>query len=588
MALSCVKEKDTTPEGTVTTTIPFRAVVQGSDPTRASISDEFGTGSYIFQEGDRLFVVDTETDGTKLYGVLTLIDGADTGSGIFEGTLTCVDFTPIPATELSAILVGPNQALYTISDDKITATTYPSSIAYEAGGLAEYVKKYSNFTSSSAFGDKSFTLEQQTVFLNFSIENIAKTALDGGSEQSTVTVSIKKGDPLTAVRSFSGIDLEGGSYFASAHFIGVLALTDDISSGQIFVENSTPISCGDPIPSDLTLQANKYYNVSRSPGGSWDGLTIRATTSDTRITFKYSNIQYSIDRGISWHDATVNSQIPATGDPALSNGEELWVRGKNTSYANIGGSTPLFTTTNTVHIYGDIMSLMCDESWVRQSAVGTQAFYQALKGVAVDIPADKDLVLSATTLGTSCYDSMFYGCTSLTKTPILPATTMALACYSKMFEGCTNLSNVPSTLLPAMKLANGCYSRMFWNCTSLVTAPDLPAITAAPGCYFCMFRHCSKLNSVKCYLPQAGFTNTTNTRPSSYTDTSDPPANVMSAWTVSNLWTVVNKWLNNTCTDNGGQKGSFQCPSDMTSIYKTGDNDVGAVPTSKWTVSALP
>ena len=529
LTLSCVKEHETlVPEGTVTFTIPYKAVVQGSELTRASISDSsFGEGvHYLFQTGDRLFIVDAATGGENLWGVLTLISGENTGSGIFEGTLNCT-VSPTDETRLSATLVGPDQALYTISlsGDKITGPTYPPSIPYEAGGLADYVKKYSHFTSSSLFGARSFTLTQQTVFLNFSIENIAKSALNDSSEP--ITVSIKKGEPLETVRSFSGITLEGGNYFANAHFIGVLALTDDIRSGQIFVENSTPISCGDPFSDLLTLEENKYYNVYRSCGGSWDGFTIQATASDTRITFKYANIQYSIDRGITWNDATVDSPIPSSEDPALSIGEEIWVRGKNTSYANTGGSTPLFTPTNLVNIYGDIMSLMCDENWVRGSAVGNQAFYQAFKGVAVNIPADKDLNLSATTLDTSCYQGMFQGCTSLTKAPLLPATTAAASCYKSMFDGCAALVTPPPSL-PATTVGTQAYYQMFQGCTSLTYTPSFPgekgtlsgsqnyyqmfnlcsALTTTSGklftydtvlteeCFHGMFRHCSKLANV--------------------------------------------------------------------------------------------
>lgn len=529
LTLSCVKEHETlVPEGTVTFTIPYKAVVQGSELTRASISDSsFGEGvHYLFQTGDRLFIVDAATGGENLWGVLTLISGENTGSGIFEGTLNCT-VSPTDETGLSATLVGPDQALYTISlsGDKITGPTYPPSIPYEAGGLADYVKKYSHFTSSSPFGARSFTLTQQTVFLNFSIENIAKSALNDSSEP--ITVSIKKGEPLETVRSFSGITLEGGNYFANAHFIGVLALTDDISSGQIFVENSTPISCGDPFSDLLTLEENKYYNVYRSCGGSWDGFTIQATASDTRITFKYANIQYSIDRGISWNDATVDSPIPSSEDPALSIGEEIWVRGKNTSYANTGGSTPLFTPTNLVNIYGDIMSLMCDENWVRGSAVGNQAFYQAFKGVAVNIPADKDLNLSAMTLGISCYEGMFNGCTSLIKAPVLPATTVAASSYKSMFEECTALTTPPSSL-SATTLGAEAYSRMFASCSSLTYTPSFPGVKAnlsgsqnffqmfdecialvttsgklftddtelTEECFHGMFRHCTKLANV--------------------------------------------------------------------------------------------
>ncbi len=201
-------------------------------------------------------------------------------------------------------------------------------------------------------------------------------------------------------------------------------------------------------------------------------------------------------------------------------------------------------------------------------------------------------LLPATTMAVGCYNQMFYGCNQITAIPVnfLPATTLAVACYRKMFELCTAISTVPSNLLPVTTLANGCYSRMFCYCESLTTAPDLPATVAAPGCYFNIFRYCKKLNSLRCYLPLAGFTDLTDSQPADCTssDTADPTVAELGNWTTGNLWSVVNKWLNATCTDNGGNKGSFKCPSDMMkNKYKTGDNAVGAVPTNKWTISEL-
>ena len=62
-------------------------------------------------------------------------------------------------------------------------------------------------------------------------------------------------------------------------------------------------------------------------------------------------------------------------------------------------------------------------------------------------------------LASSCYSSMFYGCTSLTQAPALPATTLASNCYENMFSGCTSLNQAPE--LPATTLAEGCYGSMF-------------------------------------------------------------------------------------------------------------------------------
>ena len=68
-------------------------------------------------------------------------------------------------------------------------------------------------------------------------------------------------------------------------------------------------------------------------------------------------------------------------------------------------------------------------------------------------------IAAATTLASSCYSSMFSGCTSLTTAPELPATTLADSCYSSMFSGCTLLTTAPE--LPATTLVNGCYYSMF-------------------------------------------------------------------------------------------------------------------------------
>ena len=99
--------------------------------------------------------------------------------------------------------------------------------------------------------------------------------------------------------------------------------------------------------------------------------------------------------------------------------------------------------------------------------------------------------LPVTTLVDKCYGNMFNSCTSLTTSPALPATTLADSCYNGMFYGCTNLTQAPA--LPATTLASYCYNFMFFNCTSLTQAPELPATTLASYCYNGMFYNCTKL-----------------------------------------------------------------------------------------------
>jgi len=69
---------------------------------------------------------------------------------------------------------------------------------------------------------------------------------------------------------------------------------------------------------------------------------------------------------------------------------------------------------------------------------------------------------------------MFYGCTSITRTPILPATTLASTCYQSMFYGCTSLTTVSA--LPATTgwgRYDGDYNAMFSNCTSLYASDTM-------------------------------------------------------------------------------------------------------------------
>ncbi|MDY5646157.1 MAG: hypothetical protein SPF22_04020 [Candidatus Onthovivens sp.] len=101
--------------------------------------------------------------------------------------------------------------------------------------------------------------------------------------------------------------------------------------------------------------------------------------------------------------------------------------------------------------------------------------------------------LPATTLTTQCYSYMFAGCTKLTTAPALPATTLAETCYNSMFKGCTSLTTAPA--LPATTLAQSCYNSMFYGCTSLTTAPELPATTLADRCYNSMFDGCTSLTT---------------------------------------------------------------------------------------------
>ena len=131
-----------------------------------------------------------------------------------------------------------------------------------------------------------------------------------------------------------------------------------------------------------------------------------------------------------------------------------------------------FNLTGKLSAGGNINSLLSQDESVYKNitdyttfeTANGQTFYSLFSWQSALVDASL-LKLSTNKLAPSCYDSMFYSCTSLIKAPKLPATTLALSCYNTMFSGCTSLNQAPE--LPATTLAEYCYCNMFSRCTSL-------------------------------------------------------------------------------------------------------------------------
>lgn len=216
-------------------------------------------------------------------------------------------------------------------------------------------------------------------------------------------------------------------------------------------------------------------------------LTIEALEDEFSVFFE-QRIEYGID-GKGWKILE-----PFTYTPLIKAGQTLSFRGEltPTAYSGIGR----FNLSKGCNLKGNCLSLIFgDDAADNLDLSGKDSCFYSLFEGSDGIKNVSPTFLPATTLAVHCYNSMFYGCTSLTTAPELPATTLANHCYSNMFYGCTSLTAAPK--LPATTLAYGCYGNMFYNCTSLTVAPELPATTLADYCYDEMFRGCSKLNYIK-------------------------------------------------------------------------------------------
>lgn len=205
--------------------------------------------------------------------------------------------------------------------------------------------------------------------------------------------------------------------------------------------------------------------------------------SDTAQTIEYSK------NGGEW------TSITATADGA----EIPVVTGDNLRFRGTAWPGPVscqFASTCQFSVKGNPSSLKYGDVLTGNEALEEECFV-SLFAECEGLTSAADLALPATTLAGSCYDSMFYGCTSLTAVPELPGATLAFRCYAFMFSGCASLTTTPE--LPATTLEEECYDAMFSGCTSLEVAPELPATTLALSCYAEMFSDCTNLSEVKCY-----------------------------------------------------------------------------------------
>ena len=208
------------------------------------------------------------------------------------------------------------------------------------------------------------------------------------------------------------------------------------------------------------------------------------------ITPKYTNtgvtLQYSLD-GSTWTTIATGATTPSANI--------MYFRGQATGTKSLYSSSATtnawaFTGATNLECNGKLDRLLQDTLGDDNDilTIGSYCYNSMFYGCIRLITAP---ALPATKLANYCYINMFSNCSSLVTAPALPATALASGCYDSMLRGCISLTTAPA--LPATTLANYCYNSMFYGCTKLITAPVLPAITLATQCYYRMFYGCTKI-----------------------------------------------------------------------------------------------
>ena len=244
-------------------TIPYTVTVGQGEAvgTRATVDSDLKT--LRFAAGDQLYV--SSDSRADLTGVLTLKSGDEgkTSGATFEGTLTYTGDDPDADLAIKATLVGSSNVGVKITDDKVTGVTYPTA-AY-CDDVNDAVKKYSNLTGTSTYGAQSFTLTQQTAFLNFAI-----TFEDGTTTGTVLNAVVSNGGSAICTASVTTTE---ESEKVVAKFVLPVAKGTTLSSATVKMGDKEAISFG----ASQTLEG-KVYNVKKTM--AFAGRTLAEATAE--------------------------------------------------------------------------------------------------------------------------------------------------------------------------------------------------------------------------------------------------------------------------------------------------------------------
>lgn len=223
--------------------IPYSVTVNGETSTRATVDGDLKT--LYFAAGDKLYI-----SGTNISGVMDIQTGAGTASATFSGSLTYTGGgTPASDLTLNATLVSAQQTdgvEVTIAANKTVTVNYGTALCADVNTA---VQKYSLLTGTSTYGSKSFSLTQQTAFLNFAI-----TLNDGTSSGDNVTVTVANVGGSDRTGSIKAITEDEK---VKVKFVAPVA-TQTLANANVTVGSNAAVAFG-----ESKVLAAKVYNVNR-------------------------------------------------------------------------------------------------------------------------------------------------------------------------------------------------------------------------------------------------------------------------------------------------------------------------------------
>ena len=231
--------------------------------------------------------------------------------------------------------------------------------------------------------------------------------------------------------------------------ISVDILSDATVTGELAVPSSTATTRQSAGTLTLTASYSGFtatgnviaYQEAAAPDFSTEPLTfnilsdgtVNWTASDSSLT---KTIEYKLKDSNNWTPITSN-----TGESAptitVKAGDEIQFRGDNTAYC--GGNPELYSTfggsTAEFEIEGNIMSLINPKDFSTLTTLESNFTFAFLFSNCTGLTSAENLILPATTLADSCYDSMFQGCTNLNYIKCLATDISASSCTEGWVDG---------------------------------------------------------------------------------------------------------------------------------------------------------
>lgn len=182
-------------------------------------------------------------------------------------------------------------------------------------------------------------------------------------------------------------------------------------------------------------------SVSVLPADYSDCFCITAAEPGTTVTLQKAGTinttyKYSTDK-LTWDVITLDSPLPVLAGV----GDKMYIRAASPRNENQSSSNYIhFSSDKNFKTSGNVMFLT-DPAAMSDAISRPYEFYALFAGCTTLTDAE-ELSLPAKTLAANCYDSMFSGCTGITKAPKLPALNLVECCYYHMFQGCSALEYV--------------------------------------------------------------------------------------------------------------------------------------------------